>query len=151
VVHGGLAVLSFNKPDKTAVRLAPNRDLFTPAAATHRLDAAQRATFGDSTMRKILALATLAAVLFPLNAFAISRYQSREMSCEAVHQAIAREGAVILHYRSPRGNPLFDRYVASERQCDAYEYAEEVVVPTADMPQCPVYHCKRPTNLMDNN
>lgn len=96
-------------------------------------------------MKKTLALA-FAVALLPMSAHAISRYQSQDMTCEAVHAAIAREGAVILHYSSPRGNPLYDRYVANDRLCDAYEFADRVTVPTADTPQCPVYHCKRPTN-----
>lgn len=95
---------------------------------------------------KTVALALIVA-LVPMSAQAINRYNVNTMSCNQVHGIIAQEGAAILRYPSPRtGITLYDRYVASDYFCDAYEYPEQTYIPTADTPSCPVYHCKRPTN-----
>jgi hypothetical protein len=77
-------------------------------------------------------------------AFAISRYDPTRMSCGQVRATIAREGAVILRYRSPRsGVVLYDRYVRSGRYCEPGEVRNRRSVPTADMRACPVYNCKQ--------
>lgn len=77
-------------------------------------------------------------------ALAISRYNSTAMSCAAVQQAIAREGAVVLRYpsRSKAQLILYDRYVADSSFCDGHEFADRTTVPTADSPSCPVRACK---------
>jgi hypothetical protein len=78
-------------------------------------------------------------------AHAISRYNSTGMNCAAVQTAIDREGAVVLRYPGRTGVTLYDRYVASVRQCFSGEYAKSSTVPTRDTARCPVQHCeKRP-------
>lgn len=76
---------------------------------------------------------------------AISRHDPTRMSCRQVQATIAREGAVILRYASPRtpGLPLYDRYVASRAYCDAGEVRDPARVPSADRNSCLVYKCKR--------
>jgi len=92
---------------------------------------------------KTVVLALVAALL-PISAHAINRYNVSTMSCGAVHAIIDREGAAILRYPSPRsGIILYDRYVASDLLCDAYEYPDRTYIPTADTQSCPVYHCRR--------
>lgn len=95
---------------------------------------------------KSVVLALMVA-LVPMSAQAINRYQVNTMSCDQVHGVLIREGAAILRYPSPRtGITLYDRYVANDRFCDAYEYPDLTYIPTADTPSCPVYHCMRPDN-----
>ncbi|MCO5730669.1 hypothetical protein [Rhizobium sp. SSA_523] len=77
---------------------------------------------------------------------AISRYNSRSMSCEAVQSTLAREGAAVLRYPGRSGATLYDRYVASNRFCTIDDVADETTIPTRDREDCPVLHCvKRPT------
>ena len=92
-------------------------------------------------MKKI-ALA-LMLVLAASPALAISRYNPLTMSCASVRAAIHNQGAVIFRYQSPRGLPLYDRYVQSEQFCNIGEVRKRVYVPSADTKSCPVYICKR--------
>ncbi len=93
-------------------------------------------------MKTILLAACL--VLVAAEAQAVSRYDPTRMSCGRVQSTIAREGAVILRYRSARtpGLPLFDRYVDSDRFCTRGEVAFPATVPAADTRACPVHRCK---------
>lgn len=93
----------------------------------------------------IVALASACLCLIAAEAQAISRYDPTRMSCERVQSTVAANGAVLLRYRSPR-NPsltLYDRYVVSERFCDAGETRVRAYVPSADLDSCPVYKCQR--------
>jgi hypothetical protein len=73
---------------------------------------------------------------------AISRYNPTTMSCGEVKSVVRREGAVILRWTSPRGMPLYDRYVSDERFCRFNEETETAYVPSKDRKSCPVYECK---------
>lgn len=84
--------------------------------------------------------ATVAAGANP--AFAISRYYSNGMTCQAVQGTIAREGAVIFRYPGRKGLTLYDRYVADDRFCAGGEFAKSGTIPTKDNPNCPVRHCE---------
>jgi hypothetical protein len=68
------------------------------------------------------------------------------MDCAGVRSTIAREGAVILRYQSPRtpGLPLYDRYVRNDQFCERGEILDRAFVPSADRKSCPVYKCKVP-------
>lgn len=100
---------------------------------------------------------TLPAILTALSlglmlatpALAISRYTSTGLSCGEVQARIANEGAVILRYSGRKGIPLYDRYVASGRQCAFDEFAKAATVPTADRQNCPVRHCERRPDPQD--
>jgi len=82
--------------------------------------------------------------LVAVEAQAISRYDPTRMSCGQVQATVAREGAVILRYSSPRsGMTLYDRYVASEAYCMHGEIRSRRSVPSADTASCPVYNCKQ--------
>lgn len=95
-----------------------------------------------------LAAATLAFAITGLclagPASAISRYQSKSLTCETARQSIRSQGAVILRYPSTRvpGMTLYDRYVRNSDLCDPHEYADWTTVPTRDTPQCRVLACK---------
>jgi hypothetical protein len=95
-------------------------------------------------MKVVLLAACL--TLVAAQAQAISRYDPTRMSCNKVQSTIAREGAVILRYRSARvpGLPLYDRYVQGERFCNMGEVRTRASVPSADTKFCAVYICKRP-------
>ena len=86
-----------------------------------------------------------------LPAQAISRYNSMQLSCDQAQDRIQDEGAVILRFRSARnpGLPLYDRYVANGRYCQADEYAKLEVVPTADTRGCRVLKCMPKTYYPD--
>jgi hypothetical protein len=94
-------------------------------------------------MKTILLAACL--TLVAAQAQAISRYDPTRMSCGRVQSTIARQGAVILRYQSPRvpGLPLYDRYVQSPQFCTMGEVRTRAYVPSADTKSCPVYICKR--------
>lgn len=94
-------------------------------------------------MKKLLLVLGLCAVAVP-NAWAISRHDPTTMTCAAVWQTIAREGAVILRYRSARapGLPLYDRYVDNGRFCMRGEVVFPASVPSADTAACPVQRCR---------
>jgi hypothetical protein len=91
--------------------------------------------------RFFLALTALAIAVSP--ALAISRYNSKSMSCHAAQAAVQREGAVILRYPSDQvpGLELFDRYVANTAYCDADRYAKQEYIPTSDTKHCIVLVC----------
>ncbi|TIR43090.1 MAG: hypothetical protein E5X64_02685 [Mesorhizobium sp.] len=94
-------------------------------------------------MKTVLFAACL--TLVAAEAQAISRYDPSRMACDSVRATIAREGAVILRYRSTRtpGLPLYDRYVRSQRFCNMGEVRARASVPSADTKSCIVYKCKR--------
>ncbi|WP_337266586.1 hypothetical protein [Oryzifoliimicrobium ureilyticus] len=74
---------------------------------------------------------------------AISRYNPKTISCDRARAAIHEEGAVIFGYNSPRGLPIYGRYVRNSRFCEANEYAGWTAIPTKDDPRCPVLNCQR--------
>lgn len=93
-------------------------------------------------------VAALALICLASPALAISRYNSLEKSCEAVHQVINSEKSVLLRYPSRSGNiVLYDRYVTDTNQCGANFYAAETYVPTKDNPSCRVHNCKSSSAL----
>jgi hypothetical protein len=98
---------------------------------------------GDAVMKALIVALAMASI--PVSAGAVSRYYNVDrMSCEQIHEIVAGDGVAILHYRSPRrGLPLYDRYVAGDRFCPAYNYADTTYIPSADTPSCPLYHCQR--------
>ncbi len=96
-------------------------------------------------------LVFLSITMLATPALAISRYNSRSMTCDEVHRRIAAERAVILRYPSTRvaGMTLYDRYVSNAGMCGNYEYPQRFTVPTSDRPNCPVYACKPPVDEDD--
>lgn len=86
---------------------------------------------------------TLGTINLAPQAAAIDRYDAQRLTCGQVQAVIARDGAVILDYRSrnPAGPPLYGRYVANRSFCASGEDARLGVVPTSDAAQCPVTTC----------
>lgn len=93
-----------------------------------------------------IALIGLGLSLIAAEAQAISRYDPTRMSCGNVQARVAREGAVILRYRSTRNPnlPIYDRYVVDSRFCPAGQVRDRAYVPSADARSCPVYKCIQP-------
>ena len=98
---------------------------------------------------KKLAL-TLAIVLVASPSFAISRLNPLAMNCASARAAVHNQGAVIFRWTSPRGLPLYDRFVRNSRYCDANQYAEWKHIPTRDDRSCPVLNCQNIDNLDGN-
>jgi len=100
----------------------------------------------ENIMKATILLA-MALSLVSIEAHAISRYNSRSMSCDRIQAAIHQEGAVILRYSSARnpGLPLYDRYVANGSYCSYGEFAQAEWVPASDTPSCPVQRCAQIT------
>jgi hypothetical protein len=94
-------------------------------------------------MQKTVWLA-LAVTLLPLQAQAISRYNSTSMSCADVRATVRAEGAAIMRWRSARsGVQRYGRFVAHDGFCASAERAEWSHIPSADRQSCPVYECKQ--------
>lgn len=79
--------------------------------------------------------------------FAISRLNPLTMSCESARAAVHNQGAVIFRWSSPRGLPLYDRFVRNSGYCDVNQYAEWKNIPTRDDKTCPVLNCQNIDNL----
>lgn len=81
--------------------------------------------------------------LFALPAQSTERLQSQTMSCQAIKSAIVQKGSVVLRYPSKRNasNILFDRYVASSRQCARGEIAEWKSAPVKGGKSCRLLVC----------
>jgi hypothetical protein len=92
-------------------------------------------------MKKYMIAAAMSLVAS--SAFAVSRYEITNVTCETVQALIRTEGSVILVYRSEGllGLPIYDRYVLSQQYCESGEVARGAGVPTADMKYCPVRKC----------
>ena len=92
-------------------------------------------------MKKYLVAAAISLVAS--NAFAVSRYEITNVTCETVQALIRAEGAVILVYRSSGvlSLPIYDRYVLSQQYCMGGEVARGAGVPTVDQKDCPVRKC----------
>ncbi len=92
-------------------------------------------------MRFVLAL--VAFSLTVLQAQAISRLSSTGLTCAQIQSTIAREGAVILRYKSRRsGATLYNRYVAHPRFCESAKRALFETIPSRDYSACPVRVCR---------
>ena len=92
-------------------------------------------------MTKYLIAAAIS--LLASSAFAVSRYEITNVTCETVQALIRTEGAAILVYRSTGilGLPIYDRYVQGQQYCPSGEVARGAGVPTADKKYCPVRKC----------
>lgn len=94
----------------------------------------------------------LAPTLVATDANAISRYTTTAMSCNAVKQAVKRDGAALLQWTSPRtGNRLYDRYVRNRSYCDVNEVAKRDFVPTSDRKSCGVRKCVPRSFIYDDD
>ncbi|WP_442582741.1 hypothetical protein ACSBOB_12670 [Mesorhizobium sp. ASY16-5R] len=84
----------------------------------------------------------VALTLVAGEAFAISSYNSMDLSCAAVHARIGQEGAVIMRYGSHGGDRLFGRYVTDKLFCPTSTQPKYQYIPTADVSRCPVMECE---------
>ncbi|TCU36636.1 hypothetical protein [Rhizobium azibense] len=96
-------------------------------------------------MKKLAVAAAIFLAASP--SLAISRYNPMSMTCQSARAAIHNQGAVIFRWTSPRGLPIYDRYVRNSRYCDSNEYAEWKNIPTRDDRSCPVLNCQSIDNL----
>lgn len=90
---------------------------------------------GRATLFGLIAAFAVSAI--PTDANAISRYNSKSMTCSAIKAAINNEGAVILD----TANGIFDRYVRNRNQCLVNQTTKRRSVPAADTSKCRVRYC----------
>jgi hypothetical protein len=69
------------------------------------------------------------------------------MTCSQARAVLHNQGAVIFKWTSPRGLPLYDRYVRNSGFCQSHEYAEWTSIPTRDNRSCQVLDCENIDNL----
>lgn len=79
------------------------------------------------------------------DASAISRYNSKSVTCHQAHELIASQGAVIFRYPSKRnpGLTLYNRFVAHAGKCAFGEQPALQSVPTADRSSCRLIFCSQ--------
>jgi hypothetical protein len=94
----------------------------------------------EATMKAVMI--ALSLLLVPIEAHAISRYNSTSMSCGEIKATVRAEGAVILRWRGKSGIQRYGRFVAHGGFCESGTRAETSYVPSADRKSCGVYECK---------
>jgi hypothetical protein len=96
-------------------------------------------------MKPWLKIAAIVVCLLPVSfqAQAISRYTSTSMTCSAIHQKIANEGAAIFRWTQKPNISRYGRYVINDGLCGFRERAQPVYIPSSDKAQCQVYECQR--------
>ncbi|MBB5576696.1 MULTISPECIES: hypothetical protein [Rhizobium] len=101
-------------------------------------------------MKKIILLAAL--TLSASSAMAMSRYDTHNMTCSALHNKIAQEGEIVLRYPSHSVNNLmmYDRYVSNSAACVNHGTFSSATVPTSDEPSCKVQRCVSTTGKGHN-
>lgn len=67
-------------------------------------------------------------------------------SCEALQTTIRQRGAVVIHYSSPRGIPLFDRFVDGPDRCQS-KLTERLTLSSAGGRQCQLLVCDPSNDL----
>jgi hypothetical protein len=82
------------------------------------------------------------AALSPLPVSAIERINTEKLPCAVIQQKLIEDGAAILRHTSPRGVPLYDRYVSDSRMCEHRKIGQWARVPAKDTPRCRVIACK---------
>lgn len=89
----------------------------------------------------ILAVLALSATA----AHAISRYDTKRLSCSRIQAILKSEGTAILRYPSPRNSSitLYDTYVARGGYCPTGGYSSSATVPASDTNACRVYRCNK--------
>lgn len=66
--------------------------------------------------------------------------------CEALRTEIHQRGELIIHYSSPRGIPLFDRFVDGRDRCQS-KLTTRVSVPTRGPDKCVLLICDESNDL----
>jgi hypothetical protein len=94
----------------------------------------------EATMKAVMI--ALSLLLVPIEAHAISRYNSTSMSCGEIKATVRAEGAVILRWRGNSGIQRYGRFVAHGGFCESGTRAETSYVPSADRRSCSVRECK---------
>ena len=79
--------------------------------------------------------AMVVATVVPAHA---QRPDTRAYSCGQVSALVQQQRAIVLS----TGRYTYARYVAGQGYCGPTQNAVRVVVPTADLPNCPLYTCK---------
>ncbi|MEX0345577.1 MAG: hypothetical protein AB3N20_11680 [Rhizobiaceae bacterium] len=88
-----------------------------------------------------IAVALVAASSF--SAEALSRYDSRQLSCDRIQSILQTEGNAILRYTSSRNANIvkYDIFAAPRGQCNSGGRGRLSTVPAADTNSCSVLKC----------
>lgn len=89
-------------------------------------------------MRKYLLICAMMTMAGPAMADPVQVIT--RMSCAQVQAVVQASGSVVLRWQSPRGTPLFGRYVSDRRFCRPGEIIQIGSVPAADK-TCNVRRC----------
>ena len=93
-------------------------------------------------MRKLgIAFTLVAASSF--SAEALSRYETRQLSCDRIQYILQAEGTAILRYPSSRNANIvkYDIFAAARGQCTFGGRGRLSTVPAADTKSCAVLKC----------
>tara|TARA_R110002020_G_scaffold150446_3_gene327176 strand:- start:3151 stop:3522 length:372 start_codon:yes stop_codon:yes gene_type:complete len=103
---------------------------------------------GAALPAAVLLSLLVAATSGPANA--ISRIETTATDCSAIRGALVREGEAILRHTSPRGLPIYDRYVSSSLLCPGNSIGVWASVPARDTNSCRVIACDANASDDDN-
>jgi hypothetical protein len=90
-------------------------------------------------MRSIVSILSLVLFVTPAAA-------AQKPECESLQQAIHQRGALVIHYSSSRGTPLFDRFVDGADRCQS-KLTTRVSVPTNGGGECVLLTCDQSNDL----
>lgn len=92
-------------------------------------------------MKKIILVT--ATVMICSNAMAMSAYDSKSLTCSAVHDKIAQERSVVFRYpsRQQSGVMMYNRSVSNPIACLGQGAMATVNIPTSDNPACKIKTC----------
>ncbi|MDR6900438.1 hypothetical protein [Rhizobium miluonense] len=100
-------------------------------------------------MKTIIILAAIG--MFSTNAMAMSAYNSKSMTCAAVHEKMAQEGSIVLRYPSHHpGLMMYHRTVSNSMACLGQGAMASASVPTSDDPSCKIKTCSFATGKGPN-
>ena len=91
-------------------------------------------------MKTIMILAAVG--MFSTNAMAMSAYNSKSMTCAAVHEKMAQEGSIVLRYPSHHpGMMMYSRTVSNSMACLGQGNMTSASIPTSDDASCKIKTC----------
>jgi hypothetical protein len=93
----------------------------------------------------IVAILIFTASASAAAALTMSRYDTRQLSCNRIQAILKSEGTAVLRYPSPRnpGNIIYDTYSAKSGKCKTGGFGKRATVPAANTKSCKVFRCVR--------
>src|SRR3954452_18480893 len=95
----------------------------------------------DHTLSSRITLWLALVLSAPGVAAADPQISSAKLSCPQLQATVSARGAVVVHYPSRNGLPLYGRAVRNADFCSNDETTALRYVPAADTLACPLQHC----------